>query len=185
MSHSCLLAASTKESGAWLVLFHLWDCAWTATRVAVGLCLGAPLCHPHTCHHCGVQVDGTAMHGLSCKWSEGHHQHHVAVNDIVRTISAAHLPLRLEPTGVSCSNDKRPYRIALVPWKSGRLLVWDTTCPDTFASSHLPSATREADAVAALAERSKQDKYAALNQHHIFTPVIETAGPFVAETFTS
>ena len=23
-------------------------------RIAVGLCLGVPLCHPHTCSHCGI-----------------------------------------------------------------------------------------------------------------------------------
>ena len=62
--------------------------------------------------------------------------------------------------------------ITLVPLKSDRLLVWDATCPDTFAPSHLPSATREA-----------RGSGAALNQCHIFTPVaIETAGPFGPET---
>ena len=66
-------------------------------------------------------------------------------------------------TGLSHSDGKRPDRVTLVPWKSGRLLVWNATCPDTFAPSHLPSATREAGAVAAQAERSKQEKYAALN----------------------
>ena len=39
--------------------------------------------------------------------------------------------------------------------------------------------------MAALAKRSKQEKYAALNHCHNFTPVaIETAGPFGPETFT-
>ena len=154
--------------------------------VAVGLRLGSPLCHPHTCHHCGTQVDGTALHGLSCRWSVGRHQRHTAVNDIIHcALSAAHLPSRLEPTGLSRSDGKRPDGVTLVPWRSGRLHVWDVTCPDTFAPSHLPSATREAGAVAAQAERNKQEKYAGLNQHHNFTPVaIETAGPFGPETFT-
>ena len=139
-----------------------------AVRVAVGLRLGSTLCHPHSCHHCGVQVDGTATHGFSCKWSEGRHQRHAAVNDIVhRAMSAVHLPSRLEPTGLSRSDSKRPNGVTLVPWKSSRLLMWDATCPYTFAPSHLPSATREAGAVAALAEQSKQEKYAALNQCHI------------------
>ena len=156
-----------------------------AVRVAVGLRLGSTLCHPHSCHHCGVQVDGTATHGFSCKWSEGRHQRHAAVNDIVhRAMSAVHLPSRLESTGLSRSDSKHPNGVTLVPWKSSRLLMWDATCPYTFAPSHLPSATREAGAVAALAEWSKQDKYAALNQCHNFTLVpIERAGPFEPETF--
>jgi len=109
--------------------------------VVVGLRLGSPLCHAHTCHHCGVHIDGTATHGLSYKWSEAHRQHHAAVNDIIHcTMSAAHLPSRLEPTGLSCSNGKRPNGVSLVPWRSGRLLVWDATCPD-ICHSHLPSVT--------------------------------------------
>ena len=27
--------------------------------------------------------------------------------------------------------------VSIVPWKSGKLLVWDATCPDTFAPSYL------------------------------------------------
>ena len=55
--------------------------------------------------------------------------------------------------------------------------MWDVTCPDTFAPFHLPSATREAGAVAAQTEWNKQEKYASINQRHNFTPVaIKTAG---------
>ena len=62
--------------------------------------------------------------------------------------------------------------------------MWDATCLDTFAPSHLPSAPeRQAQWQPWLSGTSR--KYAALNQHHIFTPVaIETAGPFGPETFT-
>ena len=151
-------------------------------RVAVGLRLGSPLCRSHTCHHCGVQVDGTATHSLSCNSSEGHHQHHAAVNDIVHcAMSAAHLPSRLEPTGFSHSDGKRPDGVTLVHWRSGRLLMWDTSCPDTFAPSNLQSATR---GLRGLADQSKQEKYAALNQHYNFTLVtIKTPSPFGPETF--
>ena len=50
-----------------------------AIRVAVGLCLGA---RPHTCCHCGAQVDVQATHGLSCRQSEGRHHRHAAMNVI-------------------------------------------------------------------------------------------------------
>ena len=39
---------------------------------------------------------------------------------------------------------------------NGQLLVWDATCPDTFAPSYVSNATREAGAVAALAEERKR-----------------------------
>ena len=83
---------------------------------------------------------------------------------------SGHLPLKWEsPVGSSLE---------------GKWAADIARCLDTFAPSHLPSATREAGAVAALAERSKQEKYAALNQHHNFTPLaIETADPFGPETF--
>ena len=40
-------------------------------------------------------------------------------------------------------------------WKCGQTLVWDATCPDTYAPSHLALAAREAGAVAIQAEQRK------------------------------
>ena len=56
--------------------------------------------------------------GLSCRWSEGHHHRHAAVNDIIHwALTAAYLPSRLEPTGLFRSDSKRPDGITLVPWR--------------------------------------------------------------------
>ena len=64
-----------------------------------------------------------------------------------------------------------------MPWKTGQVLVWDVTCPDTYAPSHLSVATREAGVVAAQAELRKRLKYAELEASHHFVPVaIETSG---------
>ena len=64
-----------------------------------------------------------------------------------------------------------------MPWKTGRVLVWDVTCPDTYAPSHISVATRETGAVAAQAEQRKRLKYAELEANHHFVPVaIETSG---------
>ena len=101
-------------------------------------------------------MDSLATHGLSCKWSEGRHHRHAALNNVVhRALAAAKIPSRLEPSGLYRTDGKRPDGITVVPWKSGRLLVWDATCPDTFAPSYVASATNEAGAVAALAEERK------------------------------
>ena len=67
----------------------------------------------------------------------------------------------------------------MVPWKCGKLLVWDATCPDTYAPSYSLSATSGAGAVAVLAEEKKEAKYTSLSSIHTFTPVtIETSGVF-------
>ena len=110
-------------------------------------------------------MDHQGLHGLSCRRSQGRHPGHAAINDIVkRSLTSAGVPSHLEPTSI-------------MPWKTGRVLVWDVTCPDTYAPSHISVATREAGAVAAQAEQRKRLKYAELEASHHFVPVaIETSG---------
>ena len=55
--------------------------------------------------------------------------------------------------------------------------MWDATCPDTHAPSHVSAAVRGAGVVAAQAEQSKVAKYAHLGTSHHFVPfVVETSG---------
>ena len=58
-----------------------------------------------------------------------------------------------------------------MPWKNGKLLVWDATCTDTFALSYIASATSNAGAVATLAEEMKLTLYGNLVLNHYFVPV--------------
>ena len=87
MARARLLAVSTKESGAWLHALPISSVGLrmddNTVRVAVGLRLGSTLCRPHTCQHCGADVNHLATHGLSCKKSEGRHHRHAAINDIL------------------------------------------------------------------------------------------------------
>ena len=53
-------------------------------------------------------------------------------------------------------------------WSSGKLLVWDATCPDTFAQSHRSLAVLVAGKVAAKAEEHKERKYSDLISSHFF-----------------
>ena len=69
----------------------------------------------------------------------------------------------------------------MVPWSSGRLLVWDATCVDTFSPSHLSMTASEVCAAANQAEQTKIKKYSYITSHgymyHSFTPVaFETSG---------
>ena len=177
-----LLAAMDKDSGAWLQALPLTSVGLrmddSTLRIAVGLRLGTPICTPHICQHCGAEVLSRGTHGLSCQSSEGRHPRHAAVNDIIhRTLSSAGIPSRLEPPGLSRSDGKRPDGVTLAPWSSGRPLVWDATCPDTFAPSHRGHATRSAGCVGEQAEGKKAEKYAHLAPAYLFQPVaIETSG---------
>ena len=183
-----LLASSVRESGVWSNTLPISSLGLRmdddTIRVAVGLRLGAPLCRPHTCCHCGSEVDALATHGLSCRQSQGRHFRHAALNDVIhRSLTSAKIPSRLEPSGLQRSDGKRPDGVTVVPWRWGKLLVWDATSPDTFAPSYCLSATSEAGAVAAGAETRKRAKYFCLEPIYTFTPVaIESSGVFGPQT---
>ena len=177
-----ILAVSAKESGAWLKALPVSSLGLrmddSTIRVAVGLHLGSVLCRPHTCQHCEVEVDQLGTHGLSCKRSEGRHHRHSAVNDILhRALRSVQVPARLEPSGLTRSDGKRPDGVTLVPWRRGKPLVWDATCPDTLAFSYRANATAGAGEVAAMAEQKKLIKYDSLAPNYDIAPVaIESLG---------
>ncbi len=187
-SRARLLAVSAPESGAWLNTLPISSLGLkmddNAVRVAMGLRLGVPLCRPHPCHHCGKEVSHMGVHGLSCRFSQGRHHRHGALNQIIhRALTAIHIPSQLEPVGLSRSDGKRPDGASVVPWERGRLLVWDVTCPDTLAPSYLSVASSGVGEVASAAETRKLLKYQHLDCH--FAPIaIETMGTYGSRTLT-
>jgi len=60
----------------------------TSLRIAVLLRLGATICAPHTCI-CGMQVDSSGVHGLTCRKSAGRHMRHNAVNYLIKQALAS------------------------------------------------------------------------------------------------
>ena len=57
------------------------------------------------------------------------------------------------------------------------MLIWDATCPDTYAPSHISATARGAGAVAAQAKHLKISKYTHLESSHLFVPIaVETSG---------
>ena len=182
------MAASRKESGAWLNALLLSFVGLLldddTMRIAVGPHLGTPLCGPHQCCNCGQDVDSTGRHGLSCKYSKGRFFRHAALNDIIRrALSSASIPSRLEPPGLSRVDGRRPDGVSIMPWSAGKPLVWDATCSDTFAASYQGVASHVAGEVAAQAEDRKEVKYANLSHSHCFIPVsVESTGVFGPRT---
>jgi len=119
-------------------------------------------------------------HGLSCRRSAGRHRRHALANDvIVRAIRSAWIHAELEPTRLLMEDGKRPDGASLDPWRNGVYLVWDFTCPDTLAPSHVQSSSTLVGSVAERAEELKRTKYSELvaSGNYSFIPVaIETLG---------
>ena len=157
---SHLLAVSCSQSGHGLMCFLLLRqaCAllMMCTIIAVGLHLGIPLCSPHPCCCCAATVEALGTHELSCRFSKGQHPRHASLNDFVKkALESAEIPSSLEPNGLYRSDGKRPDGVSIVPWKGGKILVWDVTCPDTMAPSHSSLPSREAGSVAQDADYKK------------------------------
>ena len=176
-----LLGAATSESGAWLRALpsaslgtHLDS---HTVRVAVALRVGADVTSQYRCR-CGSLSDRKGYHALTCRFSAGRIPRHTALNDIVRrALKSAGVPTLLEPQGIDRGDGKRPDGISLYPFSQGRSLVWDATCVNSFASSHVVAASVEAGAAAKAAEKAKRLKYNALADRFYFAPVaFETSG---------
>jgi hypothetical protein len=102
---------------------------------------------------------------------------HTSVNDLIkRALMSAEIPSRLEPRSLALHDDTHPDGLSMVPWKNGRCLAWDFTCPDTLALSHLNSAVTGATE----AEAKKREKYASISSTYHFVPwqstIMETLG---------
>jgi hypothetical protein len=83
----------------------------------------------------------------------------------------------LEPPGLSRADGKKPDGLTMVPWKRGKSLIWDFTCVDTFAPSHLASTSERPGRAAEEAALRKTRKYEYLGQQFLFLPVaVETSG---------
>jgi hypothetical protein len=177
-----LLATAAPHSGDWLHALPITACGLRmddeAIRVAVGLRLGVSICEPHNCP-CGALVDTLGAHGLSCRRSAGRTVRHQQINDLVwRALTRANIPATKEPVGLSRSDGKRPDGLTLIPWKSGKGLIWDVTVADTLAPSYLADTSSTPGSAAEKAATKKITKYTELARTHLFCPLAwESMGP--------
>ena len=178
-----LTGVTASGAGAWLQALPSHSLGLKLTneqiRIATGLRLGCDLCTEHRCIRCGHVVDTTGHHGLHCaKGSAGRASRHAEANNLLsRSLTSANTPNMLEPRNVSRDDGKRPDGMTMIPWKTGRMLVWDFTCTDTLAPSYLQTALRGPGYVADAAEQRKTAKYRQLGDKFFFVPVgVETLG---------
>ena len=176
-----LLAAASPHSGAWLSAIPAERLGLLlpdeAVRANVALRLGTPVQQTHRCR-CGTMSDALGHHSLSCHRNQGRLPRHAALNDVVyRALAAAGLAAILEPRGLDRGDGRRPDGITVFPFRQGRMLMWDSTCVNTFATTHIIDCASSAGAAARAAEDRKRQRYAALALRYDFAPLaVETSG---------
>ena len=57
------------------------------------------------------------------------------------------------------------------PWRNRRILVWNATCPDTYATLYTTFLSGELEDIANRAEVLKREKYAVILAIHHIVPV--------------
>ena len=83
-----------------------------------------------------------------------------------------------EPQSLCRSDGRRPDGLTLVPWQSGKLLVWDVTVLCRLMDSYVALAARDPSATAEMAASNKTAKYAGLMSDYHFQPIaVESLGP--------
>ena len=106
----------------------------------------------------------------------------------VCVLSSWHSSTNLSSIQIFHSDGKRPDSNSIVSWKRGQLLVWDATCPDTFAPCliilhNCCIASWNSCSTGGEDIKKKIQKYKHLDSCHLFTPVaIETTGVFGPRT---
>jgi len=62
-------------------------------------------------------------------------------------INAADVPAVKEPSGLNRQDGKRPDELSLIPWQSGKPLLWDVTVVSTLGRSYVDTAATGAGLV--------------------------------------
>ena len=120
-------------------------------------------------------------HGLSCGSAGGRHPRRTHVNDIIkRALGEAHIPSTKEPKNLSRNELVRGQMVRpSCLGQTEKSLVWDYTCKDTCAASHVASTSKEAGAAAVKGEKKKLEHYSHLPPKFTIMPVAnETLGSF-------
>ena len=109
---------------------------------------------------------------------------HADMNAILaKGYGSINVPSRLEPIGLNIDDGKRPDGMTLIHWMKGRILVWDSTCADTFANSYLKITSTKAGEAAEIAVKRKKNLYKKIisQDYNFVVPAVETMGTWSSE----
>ena len=131
--HTCWLQAQRSlEHGCRLFPSQPCDCRLTIDFIWAAHCVVPP---PMSEFWRGGGCHGQAWAYLYW-WSNRRYYRYAAMNDIIhRALISAGLLARCEPTGLLhavMASDQMVFQW----WRSGKFLVWDATCVDTYAPSY-------------------------------------------------
>ena len=79
-------------------------------------------------------------------------------------MASAGIPASNVPQGFCHSHAKQLDRLSLIPWQTGKSLIWDVTVVCPLADSYIATAAQEACSVAELAAACKSAKYTDLDE---------------------
>ena len=126
-SRAHLLASAQPESGAWVSAIPVPSLGTQLSpeelRIATATRIGAKVCEKHPCKlKCNKNVDEYGFHALSCRYREGRHPRHTAINDIVwRALRSAGMEATLEPKGVNRGDGLTPDGLTTYPFSQGKV----------------------------------------------------------------
>lgn len=92
---------------------------------------------------------------------------HAGLNDIIcRALVASDVPAILEQNGLRDDN-KKPYKMSLIPWRLGKPLAWGATFVDTLTAFRLQESEVGTGHASEHAERLKRHKHEILVRLHV------------------
>ena len=75
--------------------------------------------------------------------------------------------------------------MTLIPWKAGKVLLWDVTTVNLLASSYVSASSSSVGSISEMAAEKKEAKYADLAQTYLFQPLaFEALGAINASAIT-
>ena len=180
VTKSRLYSCSDHFSGDWLQCLPIKSFGLQLSneefRISSCLRLGHPFFNVHKCK-CGTDIDNLGIHCFACKRNNGKILRHAMVNEIIsRAFKTAACPNVQEPSHLN--SNVRPDGITTIPYRCGKSLAWDFTCPHPMVDSALSINTKRG-ALADNKENKKTRKYSSLAPDYIFSPIaIDSVGAY-------